>query len=140
MKHKFLYTFGLILILVIVVTSCKKERSPTLNVDVKEKDGTVAPGATVRAYYGKDAGEPGRVLNEALMDQTATTDANGQVSFEFKFSAVLDVDVLYYKETPDSINPTIIYTDTLFGHEVVKIESVRQRDSDNDYAVEVIVK
>lgn len=140
MKHKYLYTFGLILTLVVFVTSCKKERSPRLIVDVKEQDGTPAAGAEVHAWYGDETGRPGSVLNDALMNQTTTTDGAGQAIFKFKFSAVLDVDVVYYKQTPDSINPTIIYTDTLFGHEVVKIETVRQRDKENDYNVEVIVE
>ena len=140
MKHNYLYTIGLILSLIVVVTSCKKDRSPRLIVDVREQDGTVAPGAQVHAWYGGNAGQPGSVLNDALMNQTANTDGAGQAIFEFKFSAVLDVDVIYYKETPDSINPTIIYVDTLTGSEVVKIESVRQKSEENDYNVEVVVE
>lgn len=140
MKHKYLYGLGLFLVTALMFTSCKKERSPRLIVDVAEKDGTAAPGAEVHAWYGPEAGQPGSVLNDVLMNQTKDTDANGQAIFDFKFSAVLDVDVIYYKETPDSINPTIIYVDTLFGHEVVKIEAVRQRDEENDYNVEVVVE
>ena len=140
MKQRYLYGLGLFLVLTLVFASCKKERSPRLIVDVREEDGTPANGAEVHAWYGNKVGKPGSVLNDALMNKTSTTDAAGQAIFEFKFSAVLDVDVIYYKETPDSINPTIIYVDTLFGHEVVKIESVRQKSESNDYNVEVIVE
>ncbi len=140
MKHKYLYSFGLFLMLAVFISSCKKERNPRLIVDVRESNGTVAPGAEVHAWYGDNTGQPGSVLNDELMNQKSTTDGSGQAIFNFKFSAVLDVDVVYYKQTPDSLDPSIVYTDTLFGHEVVKIETVRQKSEENDYNVEVIVE
>ena len=60
--------------------------------------------------------------------------------FDFKYSAVLDVDVTYYKEIPDTSNLPATVTDTLIGKEVVKIEVVRQRSKENNYKTTVIVK
>ena len=138
MKHKYLYSIGVVLVLAVVFVACKKERGPRLIVHVQEKDGTPAVGASVHAWYGPDAGQPGSVLNDAQMDQTTASDGAGDATFDFKFSAVLDVDVIYYKEYLDSLlNPV---TDTLYGHRVVKIEAVRQRSHENNYRETVEVK
>lgn len=122
-----------------IFTSCKKDRGPRLIVNVQEEDGTPAPNARVHAYYGDNAGQPGSVLNEQ-MNKVSYTDASGQAMFDFKYSAVLDVDVIYYKDYPDSLNPTIIHTDTLFGSQVVKVEQVRQKDKENNYYATIDVK
>jgi hypothetical protein len=130
MKQKHLYLIGFIAILGII--SCAKERGPRLTILVQEKDGTPAVGASVHAWPGNDPQNGGSgIVNEADMDQTATTDATGNAVFDFKFSAVLDVDVIYYRESLDSLlNPV---TDTLTGSRVVKIESKRQRDEENNF-------
>ncbi len=127
------------MLIVILFAACKKERTPTLIVHVQEKNGRPASaGAIVHAWYGQNAGQPGSVLNEPEMDQTLPTDILGDVTFNFKYSAVLDVDVIYYKEYLDSLlNPV---TDTLYGHRVVKIESVRQKSTENIYRETVEVK
>jgi len=114
--------------------ACKKERPPKLTIHVQEKSNDVAaPGATVHAWPSNDPPQGGSGIPNPDMNQTTTTDGSGDAVFNFKFSAVLDVDVVYYKQVPDSLNPTIFYTDTLYGHKVVKIEAVRQRSSKNDY-------
>jgi len=140
MKNKFLYIFAACLGLTLVFTSCKKDRGPRLIVHVQEENGLPAPGATVHAWYGDNAGQPGSILSDPLMNQTTSADALGDAVFDFKYSAVLDVDVIYYKQTPDSLNPTIFHTDTLFGHQVVKIEQVRQKSKSNNYNITVDVK
>ena len=124
----------------IVFVACKKERGPRLIVHVQELDGTPAVGASVHAWYGNDAGQSGSVLNDAQMDQTLATDGAGDATFDFKFSAVLDVDVIYYKNGFDTAfipNPIV---DTLYGHRVVKIEAVRQKSHSNNYNETVEVK
>lgn len=138
MKHKYLYSIGIILVFTVFMTACKKDRGPRLIVHVQEEDGTPAPGCIVHAWYGPDAGQPGSTLNNLLMDQTSSTDAAGDAIFDFKYSAVLDVDVIYYKDYLDALlNPV---TDTLYGHKVVKIEEVRQRSHENNYDETVKVK
>ena len=120
MKHNFIYTLAALLTIAISIGACSKgNKSPKLNVHVQELDGTLAPGATVRVLAGSN--NTSGVLDEDVIDQTGLTDANGDISFQFENSVVLDIDVIYYK-TLDSLN-TI---DTLEGSRVVKIETVRQ--------------
>ena len=139
MKRNYLYTIGVLLVLTIVIGSCsKKERGPRLIVHVVEDDGTIAPGAIVHAWPGQNTGQQGSTINDELMDQTTRADAAGDAIFDFKFSAVLDVDVVYYKEYLDTLlNPAI---DTLYGNRVVKIEQVRQSSRENNYYETVEVK
>ncbi len=134
MKRKSIYTIAALLTLAFVFNACSKdERSPTLIVHVQEKDGTATSGASVRAWPGKNAGQPGSIINEARVDQSGTTDAAGDVTFEFDASVVLDLDVTYYK---DMIDTTYLgldsnWIDTLTGHKVVKLESIRQKSEEN---------
>jgi len=139
MKHKYIYTIAVLLIVAITIGACsKKERSPRLIVHVQEADGTPADGATVHAWPGSNAGQPGSVIDDDIVDQTLSTDAAGDAYFDFEFSVVLDLDVVYYKTYLDTLlNPV---TDTLSGHRVVKIESVRQKSESNDYFETVEVK
>ena len=139
MKHKHLFFVGVLVVAATILVACsKKDRGPRLIVHVQEEDGTAAPGAIVHAWYGNDAGTPGKILNDELMDQTTTADGAGDATFDFKFSAVLDVDVVYYKNYLDTLlNPV---TDTLIGHRVVKIEEVRQKSKENNYNETVEVK
>src|SRR5690606_14280045 len=109
--------------------SCKKDRGPRLIVHVQEQDGTAAIGATVHAWYSDD---PPQGVYSELYNQTTVTDGAGDAVFDFKNSAVLDVDVIYYKN-----NPII---DTLYGHKVVKIEMVRQKSKENNYNETVVVE
>jgi len=142
MKRESNFKIVLMLMLIIVAFSCAKERSPSLHITVIDEQGIPAPGATVHAWPSDDADAMGVTVNEDQMDKTGTTDAGGKVSFDFKYSAVLDVDVKYIKTTQvvDSNNNIVTTTDSLSGHKVVKIESVRQRSEDNDYYEFVEVK
>lgn len=142
MKRILNIKMALMLALVVVAFSCAKERSPSLHITVVDEKGIPAAGAYVHAWPSDDANEMGVTVNEDQMDKTGVTDAAGQVTFDFKYSAVLDVDVKYYKtvQEVDSNNNIITHTDSLSGHKVVKIESVRQRSKDNDYHEFVEVK
>ncbi len=139
MKHNYLYSIGILLVIALTTSSCsKKERGPRLIVHIQEADGTPVAGASVHAWYGSNAGQAGSTLNEPLMDQTTSSNSSGDAVFDFKFSAVLDVDVIYYKNYLDPLlNPV---TDTLYGHRVVKIEQIRQRSHENNYNETVEVK
>lgn len=119
----------------LIVFSCAKERSPSLHITVLDEKGAPASGATVHAWPSNDATSAGSTVNEAEMDKTGTTDVAGYIKFDFKFSAVLDVDVVYYRtnQTVDTSGTLITTIDSLSGHKVVKIETVRQTDEANDY-------
>jgi len=150
MKNLTSFKLVLLLFVGVIAFSCAKERSPSLHITVLDENGIPAAGATVHAWPSDDATKMGSTVNEAEMDKTGTTDAAGYVKFDFKFSAVLDVDVVYYRTNQtivydtvwnaidttiiDQINSMIVTsTDSLSAHKVVKIESVRQRSEDNDY-------
>lgn len=139
MKHKFLYFLIAFSGLALIFTSCKKDRGPRLIVHVQEEDGTPAVSAYVHAWYGDNTGQPGSVLNDSEMNQRTSTDAAGDAIFDFKYSAVLDVEATYYKQYPDSLIPTIMHTDTLRGRQVVKIEQLRQRSKENNYNITIDV-
>lgn len=120
--------------------SCAKERGPRLIITVIEEDGTPAVGATVHAWPTDGPFECGScVVDEEKMDKTTSTDASGVATMDFKYSAVLDVEVVYFKEGVDSLLQPII-TDTLSGKKVVKIEQKRQRSKKNNYNETVTVK
>jgi len=133
MKRNYIYIIGFIAVL--TAFSCSKERGPRLTVYVQEANGTPAVGATVHAWPGND---PNKGVIDEEMDQTGTTDGAGNVVFDFKASAVLDVDVKYYKSTVDGAGLPI--TDTLSGSKVTKIEAVRQSSSENNFNETVVVK
>ncbi|MBL4670337.1 MAG: hypothetical protein HRT73_07300 [Flavobacteriales bacterium] len=140
MKRNYIYTLGILLVIAITIGACSKEDvSPRLIIHVQEANGTPAVGATVHAWYGNNAQQNGSVLDEDGYDQTGTTDGAGDVTFEFKASAVLDIDIVeFIKTTTDGGG--IVTSDTLSGHKVVKIEAVRQSSDDNDFNETVIVK
>lgn len=146
MKQKNNFKLVLLTLVGIIAFSCAKERSPSLHLTVIDEQGFPASGATVHAWPGDNALDG--TVNEAEMDKTGYTDLSGKVSFDFKFSAVLDVDVVYYRTSqvvqydtvyntppqPNDVTQTIVdVTDSLSGHRVVKIESLRQKSTDNDY-------
>ncbi|MCB0381306.1 MAG: hypothetical protein KDD24_08615 [Flavobacteriales bacterium] len=140
MIHKNNFRLVLLMLIGVFAFSCAKERSPSLHITVIDEKGVPASGAIVHAWPGDNA--LGGTVNEAEMDKTGTTDAAGYVKFDFKFSAVLDVDVVYYRSTQlvDSLGALYTVTDSLSGHKVVKIESVRQRSEDNDYKENLYLK
>ncbi|MCB0410339.1 MAG: hypothetical protein KDD29_08970 [Flavobacteriales bacterium] len=142
MKSNNIFKLALAITFIGGVIACAKDRSPSLHITVVDQSGAPAAGAYVHAWPSDDASQLGVTVNEDQMDKTGTTDATGKVSFDFKYSAVLDVDVIYYKTTQvvDTSNNIITVTDSLSGHKVVKIETVRQRSKDNDYEETVIVK
>lgn len=146
MKQKNTFKIALLL-LTVVAFACAKERSPKLHIAVFDERGFPVPNATVHAWPGDNALD--NTVNEAEMDKTGVTDLSGNVTFDFKFSAVLDVDVVYYRTTEEMVSDTLLssaippadsiynhvvtLTDSLSGHRVVKIESVRQKSVDNDF-------
>jgi len=139
MKQQYLYFIGIIAI--ISVFSCAKERAPELRIHVQESGGAPASGATVHAWPGDDSltGQTGSgISNDADMDKIATADANGDVTFNFKYSVVLDVDVRYIKSSLDTALNTV--KDTMAGKKIIKIESVRQRSKENIYNETIIVQ
>ncbi|MDB4533562.1 hypothetical protein N9242_01730 [Vicingaceae bacterium] len=143
MKHKSIYTIAAFLTIILAFNACSKEEvSPTLIVHVQEKNGVASAGAIVRAWPGKNAGQPGSIIDEPNVDKKSTTDASGDVTFEFDASIVLDLDVTYYKDIMDTtiLGTDTTWIDTLTGHKVVKLESIRQKSDENTTTEMVEVK
>ena len=157
MKQKNNLKLVLLMLVGVFAFSCAKERSPSLHITVIDEKGFPAPNAKVHAWPGDNLDDNGVTVNEAEMDKTGITDLSGHVKFDFKFSAVLDVDVVYYRTTQVAISDTfwnsspppaydsivtriVDVTDSLSGHKVVKIESLRQKSTDNDYSETVKLK
>jgi hypothetical protein len=132
MSRNYTYIIGVLFVIGLTVGACsKKDRDPRLIINVIENDGTPANGAFVHVWPGPDAGQPGSTINDELMDQNGYTDPEGNLTFNFWQSAVLDVDVVYYKNYYDTLLNLV--TDTMYGHRVVKIESVRQSSDENNF-------
>lgn len=155
MKQKNNFKLVLLALVGVIAFSCAKERSPSLHITVLDEKGFPASGAKVHAWPGDKLTGDGVTVNEAEMDKTGYTDLTGHLKLDFKFSAVLDVDVVYYRTSqvvrydtvyntppqPNDVTQTIVdVTDSLSGHKVVKIESLRQKSSDNDYYETVNLK
>ena len=127
MKIKNVFYLTSVLVFGLGIVACKKDIPPTLIVQVVDSEGKALKNATVHAHPG-DADQS--VVNVDEMDQTETTGASGEATFEFKYSAVLDIDVWYLHSYTDSLlNPV---TDTLTGKKVVKVEVKRQRGKTNE--------
>lgn len=99
--------FGLVVIL-IFISSCYKVSNTTATITVKDENGKNVPGALVHVFpSSSDASDSLSVPNEDL-DETKTTDNNGQVFFDYTeyYKSgqvglfVLDIEVNY--EGPDS--------------------------------------
>lgn len=115
--------------------ACQKEVPPTLVITVKNKNGKTRSGAWVHVY--PDNANQGTLNPE--MEKEGYTDSNGEVTFEFKYSAVLDVDVIDTTRYFNDSTFTFV-VDSVYGHKIVKIETKRQAGKDNVYREEVIVK
>jgi hypothetical protein len=137
MKLKQIQTLTILFVSLLVFTACsKKDRDPQLVVTVTDASGTPLAGASVHVWPTdklKDDSTNSGVLNEH-MNQVVVSEANGEADFYFHFSAVLDVDVTYIYTTDSA---TI---DTLEGHKVVKIETIKQKDVENFFYETVVVK
>lgn len=137
MRLKHIYITSILLITILVFTACSKEaRSPKLLVHVEDLNGSKIEGATVRAWPTDQniCDTTSSCIPNLGMDQTLLTDANGDVAFDFEFSAVLDIDVTYLKAI------TLDSTQELTGHRVVKIEVIEQREEDNIFEETIIIE
>lgn len=137
MKFTRLRSVTILLLSLLVSTACsKKDREPTLIVTVKNMNSIPLEGATVHAWPtdknegdSTNSGDP-----NTDMDQEGLTDANGEVVFNFPFSAVLDLDVTYTLATSDTTSSL------LEGHKVVKIETIEQKEEENIFNETVFVE
>lgn len=136
MKHSQLHTLTILFVSLLIFTACsKKDREPTLIVTVKNNSGTPVEGATVHIWPSDDntIDSTSSGVPDKTMDKTGATNALGEITFVFPFSAVLDIDVTYTL-TSDTT------TSLLEGHKVVKIEVIEQKEEENIFNETVIVE
>lgn len=118
--------FGL-LIFLIFLSSCYKVSNTTATITVKDKNGKNVPGAVVHVF--PSTSEPTDTLSTINpdLDETKTTDNNGQVFFDYTEYYkegqvglfVLDIEVNY--EGPDS---------TITVQSIIKVEE--QKDNQKE--------
>ena len=118
--------FGL-LIFLIFMSSCYKVSNTTATITVKDKNGKNVPGAVVHVF--SSTSEPTDTLSiiNPDLDETKTTDNNGQVFFDYTEYYkegqvglfVLDIEVNY--EGPDS---------TITVQSIIKVEE--QKDNQKE--------
>ena len=118
--------FGL-LIFLIFMSSCYKVSNTTATITVKDKNGKNVPGAVVHVFPSQS--EPTDTLSTINpdLDETKTTDNNGQVFFDYTEYYkegqvglfVLDIEVNY--EGPDS---------TITVQSIIKVEE--QKDNQKE--------
>ena len=134
MKRTHLHTLTILFASLLIFTACgKKDREPTLIVTVQDLGGTPVEGATVHVWptdnIAIDTMTDGTPIprgdRDETMDKTGVTDALGETTFVFPFSAVLDVDVTYTLATSGTTSSL------LEGHKVVKIEVIEQKEEEN---------
>jgi len=121
MKRSQLHILTILFFSLLIFTACsKKDREPTLIVTVQGLNGTPLEGATVHVWPTEDIaidtandGTPiPRGDRDEAMDKTGVTDALGEITFVFPFSAVLDVDVIY-TQTCGNTYKALIRTQTM---------------------------
>ena len=118
--------FGL-LVFLIFMSSCYKVSNTTATITIKDNNGKNVPGALVHVYPSpSQPSDTLSVINQNL-DETKTTDNNGQVFFDYTEYYkegqvglfVLDIEVNY--EGPDS---------TITVLSVIKVEE--QKDNQKE--------
>ena len=135
MKLKQFQTVPFLFAIMLIFLACsKKDRNPKLIVNVQDVNGTPLKGAVVHAWptdrLENDSTNSG--IPDERMDQQGATDAQGNITFNFPFSAVLDLDVTYQLMTGST--PVL-----LTGHRVVKIETIEQKEEENVFNETVYV-
>ena len=110
MKIKLLFTFFIAALAVVTVsTSCKKTGPAEALIIVKNASGSRLQGASVTLR--QDSVINNQTGVQAHINETKTTDHNGEAFFEFKLEAVLNVEVSY---------------DSLFVRDYIKLEQSEQ--------------
>ena len=118
-------------------TSCKEEVGPTLIVSAVDTLGAPLTNITVLShpcFFNQDNCDTAR-LDENFIKE-AQSNAQGQVIFEFPYSAVLDIVVV--EPVLDSASGDTL--DIRFGQNVVALESKElKKDEKNEYETTVVV-
>ena len=98
-----IFKLGLIgvfaLVMMVVATSCQKEKETIGIIIVKDSDGNLVSNAEVTLSPDQDVSSGGDYPDPDLT-KTNETDANGEAQFTYELEAILDVEVI--KESGNS--------------------------------------
>ena len=98
------------LVMIVVFTSCQKEKETIGIIIVKNSNGQVVSSASV-TLFPEPAISPQGNLPDPSLTKTNNTDANGQVQFTYELEAILNVEVVKYEGN-----------DTLHGISFIRLE------------------
>ena len=130
----------MLLLLAVIVFSCKETLEPTLIITVQDTTGAVIENATVRTH---PCFEPNGSCQPADVNinfvKQAQTNGAGQVSFKFPYSAIIEVDGQWSGGPCDTVNPVGPWC-IFHGRTVAQFESQKVDKGDvNEYNVVVII-
>ena len=106
-----IFKLGLIgvfaLAMMVVATSCQKEKETIGIIIVKDSDGDLVSNAEVTLSPGQTISSGGEYPNPDLT-KTNETDANGEAQFTYELEAILDVEVIKESENSTYTGVSII--------------------------------
>lgn len=105
---------GLFSVLIVMLfSSCSKEKETVGVIIVKKSNGSAVEGAIVRLHQDGQQSQQGEdVLPE--LSQQGETDEAGRVQFIYDLEAVLNVDVVKYPTgSPEDGNDTLVGSDVI---------------------------
>ena len=81
------------LVMIVVFTSCQKEKETIGIIIVKNSNGQVVSSASV-TLFPEPAISPQGNLPDPSLTKTNNTDANGQAQFTYELEAILNIEVI----------------------------------------------
>ena len=119
--------------------SCKKDIKPIVHIFVEDTTGTRLENARVYTHPCFDGVSCDTSRINLNFIKSDLTDGSGQITFEFPYSAILDVFANYVGPDCDTAGegPYCIYE----GRTVARFETKRAKgNEENEYNVKVIVR
>ena len=120
-----IFKLGLIgvfaLVMMVVVTSCQKEKETIGIIIVKDSDGDLVENAEVTLSPGQTISSGGEYPDSDLT-KTNETDANGEAQFTYELEAILNVEVI--KESGNSTYTGVNIIRLLKGKTITKVVEI----------------
>lgn len=115
--------------------ACKKDINPVVTFTVVDTTGTALEKARVYTHPCLDGVNCDTARVNVNFIKEGLTDASGQITWEFPYSAIIDVFAQYTPcDTPDVY---CLYS----GQTVARFESKRSsKNEENEYSVRVVVR
>ena len=95
------------LVITTTFTSCKKEKETIAVIIIKDVDGNVVPGVSVK-LSPEQILSPSGELPEPSLTKTNLTDANGKAQFTYELEAILNIEATITIDNDDYEGENII--------------------------------